>query len=277
MAQPTTYIRPTTLYEALREAATPNTLAVAGGALCFGVLDLPFERIVDLESVRELRQIEPQDDGLIIGAAVFLQELVESADVPVVLKRSLTRALSLNLRNRTSVGETLLVENPPSEWLAALAALEAYVVYVGPSPEQRYRESVETYLASRQRLANRSIVTQLVILPPLPRSAAGAAFVSRTPADAPIVCAAVTVSLTETGRVSKALAALCGASPELVVVLELDTLIGNPLDEANIASAVKSVVPRVNPVADYLGSADYRRDMARVLVQRALLDALAQL
>jgi CO/xanthine dehydrogenase FAD-binding subunit len=72
-------------------------------------------------------------------------------------------------------------------------------------------------------------------------------------------------------------AAICGASPEPVRMVSLDTLTGNPLDEANIASAVKRIAPQVDPVGDYLGSAEYRQEMARVTVQRALLECMTQL
>ena len=99
------------------------------------------------------------------------------------------------------------------------------------------------------------------------REVLGAAYVARTPADEPIVNAATFVQLNAANRVDSAFAAISGASVAPVVTLYLDTLAGNPLDEANIASAVKSVAARVDPVSDFLGSADYRREMAMELAR----------
>jgi CO/xanthine dehydrogenase FAD-binding subunit len=109
------------------------------------------------------------------------------------------------------------------------------------------------------------------------REAFGAAFVARTPADIAIVNAAVYVELDADGKIASAFAALCGASADYIVNLSLETLYSNPLNETNIVSAAQWVMGQVEPVADYRGSAEYRREMARVTVQRALLDCKEQL
>src|SRR5262245_47531241 len=126
MTNPTSYHRPRTLAEAIELAAHAD-IALAGGALTFGRLDLPYSHVVDLQDVAELKQIERRDDSMVIGAAVMLQEVVDSPEIPAALKRSLTRAIPLNIRNGASVGESLMAQNPPREWLAALAALNAQV------------------------------------------------------------------------------------------------------------------------------------------------------
>jgi len=45
----------------------------------------------------------------------------------------------------------------------------------------------------------------------------------------------------------------------------------------NIAHAANFVTTFAKPVGDYLGSAEYRRGMARVTVQRALMECKQQL
>ena len=277
MSNPKTYRRPTTLEEALALAAEPNAIAVAGGALLFGRQDLPFETVVDLQSVPALRQIATEANGVSLGAAVTLQELVDSDLITPFLKQSLTRALPLNLRNGASVGESLMLEQPPREWLAALVAYDVGVTRLLPTGESVTDGIASLIDGSAEHALREGIITALFVPALHPREAVGAAFVARTPADEPIVNAAVFVQLDTAGAVDSAFAAICGASVEPVVSLYLYTLAGNPLDEANIASAVKAITPRVEPVGDYLGSADYRREMARVTAQRALHDCLASL
>src|SRR5690606_6043458 len=120
-SKPTNYYRPATRDEALALVGEPDAIAVAGGALLFSRLELPYTTVIDLQDVPELNEIAADEHGVTIGAAVRLQDVVESDDVPAFLKRSLTRALPLNIRNGASVGESLMLDQPPREWLAAPA------------------------------------------------------------------------------------------------------------------------------------------------------------
>jgi len=121
------------------------------------------------------------------------------------------------------------------------------------------------------------IVTHLILPILRNRQALGAAFVARTPTDDPIVNAAVCVWLNESRVVSWAQAGLGGVSDRPVIRVDLRTLEGKPIDEANIAHAANFVTTFAKPVGDYLGSAEYRRGMARVTVQRALMECKQQL
>ena len=89
-----------------------------------------------------------------------------------------------------------------------------------------------------------------------------------------VVSAAAFIYLDPYGRVGSEFIYVSGASVQPIIQVRLETLMPNPLDEANIGSAVKSVAPQVNPVADDLGSAEYRREMAQVVVQQALLECM---
>lgn len=268
------YSRPATVREAA-ELVAADTLAIAGGALLLGQLDLPYRRVVDLRALPDLRVIAADAGTLRLGAAAFLQEVVESDAAPPDLKASLTRALGPNLRQHASVGESLLADAPPGEWIAALAALEARVERVDAAGTAT-ESPVAQFLTEPPTRRRAALVTAIMVPLPGPDTWLGAAFVARTPADKPIVCAAVRVTRAGDGRVASALAAIAGASPAPVMALRMATLAGQPLDEPNIASAVKQVAPAVNPVSDFLGSAEYRREMARVTVARALRDVMAR-
>jgi carbon-monoxide dehydrogenase medium subunit len=277
MHNPRRYYRPKTLDEAIKLAGQPGALALSGGALSFGALGLTYDTIVDLQIIAEIRQIERIGDSISIGGAVTLQQVVEAAEVPDVLKRALTRTLPLNTRNGASVAESLTVKDPPREWFAALVAWDVGVEQILPDGK-RVIDGVASLLegTSERRLAS-GIITRLDIPAPGEHEAIGTAFVARTPADEPIVNAAAYVMFDAEANVESAFAAICGASPGLIVNLSLETLCGNPLNEGNIASAAGWVMTQVDPAADYRGSAEYRREMARVTVQRALLECKEQL
>lgn len=274
MSKPISYDRPRTLDAALALASSAE-LALAGGAFTLTQVLLPYDHVIDMQDVPELKPIEQRGDALFLGGAVTLQAVIESPLVPVAFKRAIERVIPLNMRNGASVGESVLALREPMlrEWLAALVACGAQVELAAPSG---IRSSMSILEAAQTNLP-RAIIVGVSIPLAREREAVGAAFVGRTPADQPIVNAAARVRLNEGGQVTEATAALCGASPEPVIRLALTALLDNPLSESSIASGMSTIASAVNPVGDYLGSADYRREMARVMVQRALLDCLAQL
>jgi CO/xanthine dehydrogenase FAD-binding subunit len=102
------------------------------------------------------------------------------------------------------------------------------------------------------------------------------ATVGRTPADDPIVAVIATVKM-EASTVRQARIALTGAWPEAARLAEsASRLLGNPFDETHIQQTAKAVEDEVAPKGDFLGSEEYRRAMAGVLVRRALLDCQRQ-
>lgn len=277
MHNPRQYYRPKTLDEAIQLANQPGALAIAGGALSFGSLGLSYETVIDLQDIAEIKQIESVGDSISIGGAATLQQVVESADVPDVLKGALTRNLPLNTRNGASVAESLTVKDPPCEWLAALVAWDIGVEQMLPTGDRVIDGMASLLQGTSKQTLNSGIITRLDIPLLGGNEAVGTAFIARTPADEPVVNAAAYVMLDEGGNSDFSFAAICGASVDVVVNFHLGTLDGNPLNEGNIASTAKWVMTQVDPVADYRGSAEYRREMARVTVQRALLECKEQL
>lgn len=277
MPNPTSVHRPSSLDDALRYTTESGAVALAGGALLFGQNDLDYETVVDLQGVRELGQINAEPNGVTIGGAVTLQTVADSDLIMPFFKRSLVRSLPLNIRNAASIGESLLAHQPPREWLAALVASDAAVMRAFSDGETATDSVISLIDGSAVHSLREGVITAIFIPALTQRAALGAAFVARTPADEPIVNAATFVQLDANGRVDSAFVAVCGASDAPVVSLYLDTLVGQALDEAGIARAATTGSARVEPVGDYLGSADYRREMTRVIIQRALLDCHAAL
>ncbi len=276
MANPKTYLRPTTLDQASELAQKPGSLLLAGGALALGTLDLPYSTVIDLQAIPELNRLDMDEGGVTLGSAVKLEQLLGWEELPDVFRRALTRAIPANIRTNLSILESLRERQHPMlrEWLAAITAHDIGIEWLKEG--QLDWESIAGLLVHADEFDQLFITS--IDIPAVPqRQALGAAFVARTPADVPIVNAAVYVYLNEENTVESMFGALCGATAEPVLGFTLETLIGSPLDAANIASAVKAIAPLVDPVGDYLGSAEYRREMARVCVERALTECLEQL
>jgi CO/xanthine dehydrogenase FAD-binding subunit len=123
---------------------------------------------------------------------------------------------------------------------------------------------LDEFYAARVSLHHVSLITEIAI--PLPRPGDAVAFekVSRTPADQPIVCAAVKAK-SEGGALREVRVALggVGSKPQRLPKIE------HALETQSFESAVQQIAEEIDPPSDFLGSAEYRREMAVVLVRRA--------
>lgn len=278
MPAPKFYHRPSTLPEALTYLQEPDSIAVAGGGFLLRGVTLPYRTVIDLQDMAELRGIASTRHHLRIGGNTSLQEIVTSGTIDPFLKRALTRTLPVNQRSGISVGESLVVREPPAEWLAALAVMEAALEHTGfrPGEPAAGMIPVEEFV---KRLAEygfpyRGIIIALHLPVATGGVTMGAAHVARTPADIPIVNAAAVVHLDADRRIRRLRIALGGVSSLPVLKLSFDTLAGKSLNEAAIAEAIRQVDRQINPVDNYRGSAAYRRAMAPVMVRRALAECL---
>jgi CO/xanthine dehydrogenase FAD-binding subunit len=269
MSNPVTYHRPTNLIDALALARQSGAIALAGGAATFGSLELPYQIVVDLQSIPELKRIEAGESNLYFGAGCSLQQVIETAEVPLVVRRSLTRAVPLNWRNGVSVGESLMQAAHFPEWLAVLTAHDAGVEYF--SADQKAEVQAVSELLQEENPFASKIATGLHIPLLGHGEALGSAHIARTPADHPILCAAVFVQA-EGDRVEMAFASLGAGSAAPHQRLHLTALEGQPFSDDAIQGAAAAASAGLNLGGDHLASAAYRQAMAPVLLRRALED-----
>ncbi len=271
MAKPTAYYRPKTLTEAIALTHQSRAIPLAGGALTLGA-DPP-DAVIDVQDVPELRRVEEDARSATFGAALSLESVLDA--LPDAMRRALTRAVPLNLRAGTSIGESLRQWKSPflREWIATLLAYDIGIEYVNADAERSWDNMIG--LMERGSL-DTDFITAINLPTMAEGQALGAAYVARSPADVPIVNAAAFLYVDAGRRVGAEFVFVGGASAQPFVQVRLP-LNDHPLDEANIASAVKAVAPQIDPVGDYLGSAEYRREMARVVVQRALIECMEHL
>jgi carbon-monoxide dehydrogenase medium subunit len=165
-----------------------------------------------------------------------------------------------------TVGGVLASAGFGAPLLVALLALDsALVIY---SPEAR-QSPIATFLAYREKLLrDGALITEVGI----PLTGARMAFdqVSRTPADAPIVCAAARLRM-DGYMAHDVRIAVGGVGPIPVRLARAEQMLeGKALAEPLIAQAAGLGAKEVNPPSDFLASSEYRREMVKVLVKRTL-------
>lgn len=246
----TAYHRPKTLDEALTLLAQPNRTPLGGGTLLAQQKSDPVEA-VDLQSVG-LNSIQKSGNNLEIGATVTLQQLLESEHCPDVLKTALKLEAPLNLRNAATVAGTLVTCDGRSTLAAVLLASDAKMEFT-----KLDNSRIETRISNLGgflplRNLQRSLITSISM--PLHLKLAFD-YVSRTPVDKPIVCAAL--AQWNSGRTRLVLGGYC-KSP----LLAMD---GTESEGLEIAAR-----NAFHEAADEWASAEYRIDVAATLARRCL-------
>jgi CO/xanthine dehydrogenase FAD-binding subunit len=244
------YHRPQTLDEALTLLAQPNTVPLGGGTLLSHPTTDPV-LVVDLQALG-LDSINKKGNSLIIGATVTLQQFLESKHCPEALKVSIKLEAPLNIRNSATVAGTLVACDGRSTFASSLLALDAKLtIDRGPRTKDSLSSSV-LGLGEFLPLRPRGLITSITI--PLNTKFAFE-YVSRTPADKPIVCAALTQW--SSGRTRLTLGGY-GKSPLLTM---------DGTEAGGLEAAARNAY---HEASDEWASAEYRMDVAVTLAKRCL-------
>lgn len=274
------YLEPGTITEACSLLAThgEDARALGGGtALLLAMRQrmLSPTHLVSLQRVQGLRGVHVTPDGtLVIGAATRHAEL---AAAPVVCEGwPMLATMAANLanpqvRNQGTIGGNLCYADPSTDPPACLLALDAQVLLQGPQGQRVLPLSAFLVDYFTTALAEDELLVEIRV-PPLPAGMRGR-YVRhlRTPAaHRPLVTLAVLLQW-QGGTCTVARIALGAAIP---VARRLPTaealLAGRNPDAALVERVADHIATHIDPLSDQRGSADYRRDIVRVLVHRTL-------
>lgn len=271
------YYRPTTLNGALRLLArsTIRTVPLAGGTALIPSRNASVRAVVDLGAL-DLARIEWQTRPISLGAMTTLQTLVSDPAARVFANGILAEAARLcaprNVRNVATIGGTVISGGPTCDLLVAFLALEACVTV---RTKRRRVFSLDDLLGGPSDYLGAGILTHLSFPGSATPFGAAQFRVARTPNDAAIVNAAALI--VPDGPVCKRVRiAIGGASTRPVRAVSVESeLEGHTWDEARLARAVERSTVSFAPPDDFRASSQYRREMAAVVVQRALTQAWA--
>jgi carbon-monoxide dehydrogenase medium subunit len=216
------------------------------------------------DSLVEVKRITGEDgrEYVSLPLQLMVQAAVDCEDTPAPLRSTLT-ALPWQRRAVTTLERAVYSPDRIPEAAAALLALDAQVA-LGDGTQV----SIIEFFARTS--ASQSPPAALLLSIDRTDCCWGSARVARMPADQPIVAAVAVVKLE--GMVAKSVRlALTGVWRETVRLAQsVDLLVGKELDAGQIEAVAAAVAEEVSPVSDYLGSAEYRREMAAILTRRAL-------
>ena len=282
---PFTYLEPSSLDEALALLARHGGEAklIAGGT---GLVNLMKQRLVRPAFVIGLRALKPlagiaENGGLRIGALATLQSLEASAAVrrnAPLLAATCRHVATVRVRSMATLGGAMAHGDPFLDTPPTLIALDGQIV--ARSRRGQRKIPVDQFFTGyfETVLEPDEIVTE-ILLPAQP-AGGGTAFLKFLPAtqdDYATVSVAARIVLDATGAIADARVALGAAAMVPVRATAVEAaLSGRAADEKTFRDAASLVLSAIDPIADFRGTADYKRKMAVVHVRRALSQAASQ-
>lgn len=277
------YCGPKTLDEvlALLGRYGDDAKLLAGGQSLIPILNMRLAKpavLIDLNAVAELGYIREEQGQLRIGALTRHVDVERSALVgkrQPLLAETVRHIGHLQIRNRGTIGGSLVHADPSAELPALMVALDAALVMTGPAGARTVGAGEFFLMYFTTCIRSDEVLTE-VRVPVLP-TGTGYAFaeVARRHGDFALAGVACTLSLADDGTVADCRLGLTGVGPAPVRAREAEERLKGRLPEPWLLAEAAGVVGgAVAPESDVHASAEYRRHLASVLTERALVRAL---
>ena len=274
------FAAPRTLNDALKLFARPGAVrALAGGSDIIDQLKTGRRKadlVVDVKRIPELLRLEMAGDGLHIGAARCCTDVHQSATVRpryAGLAEAAGLVGSVQIQNRAAVGGNVCNASPSADTTPALLVHEARAVIVS----LRGRREValtDFFTGPGQTVLQKGEILQELVLPLPPQNSASAylRFIPRNEMDIAVAGVGSYLELEPgTMLVRKARIALASVAPTPVRARAAEAMLEGRIISADlIANAGEAAVQAASPITDVRGSAEYRRELVKVLTRRTL-------
>jgi CO/xanthine dehydrogenase FAD-binding subunit len=279
---PFSLLRPKTINEALSllQSYGDEAKILAGGQSLVPLMNFRLAQprnLIDLNAVEGLSEIKSDDRSVSLGAMVRQRAVERSALIAEklpILREAIEQVAHPAIRNRGTVGGSLVHADPSAELPLLSVALEANFQIDGAHGKRSVaaKDFYRGYLVTD--IASDELLTQITfpLLPP----GVGWCFteIARRHGDFAIVASAVVLGLARDRGINFARVALGGVGPApMRVGAAEEVLVGERPGAELYRRAGDAAAQAVDPPSDIHASGAYRHHIAGILVRRALATA----
>lgn len=250
---------------------------LAGGQSLVPLLKLRFASpalLVDLNTVPGLDRHDVDESGnLHVGALCRHGDLERSALLKATRPAMAAAARLVAdplVRSRGTLVGSLCHADPQGDWASVVLALGGSVVAAGPGGRRTIPVREFVHGPFQNALAHDEIAVEAVIPAPSGTPDGGYLKLERRVGDFATVGVAVAIER-DGETVTRAGIALTGVGGQTIEAADAaQALVGGPLTDDVVDHAAGLAAQAARPQSDHRGSADFKRHMVRVFVQRIL-------
>src|SRR6185295_15494228 len=261
------YQAPATLEEAVSLLASDfdGAKILAGGHSLIPAMKLRLAQpqlLVDIARIKSLAYIREEGDKILIGATTTHYQL-ESSDllkqICPLLPECAKSIGDVQVRNKGTIGGSVAHSDPAGDWPAAVLALGADLVLVGPTGERTVKAEDFFVDLLTTDLQPGEILREVRIKKPSGRFGQAYQKAPHPASGFAVVGIAVHLELNDDGSCKAAQIGVTGVGVKAYRAQGVEAaLAGKDLDEQTITSAVSHVCDGVDPNADLYASGEYR-------------------
>jgi len=281
--RPSGYFKPTGVAEAIQllEQHSEDGWFLAGGTDLLVEKDVQVEVLIDITGLG-LNYIKSDDQGVKIGAATTFAEIAVSPVLQKgpynILAQAAQQMGTPQVRNMATIGGNICHAVPSADSAPALLALDAILKATSKAGE-RSLNITEFFLNVRKDALRKDELLTEIQLPMFPDHT-GAAFIKKgrvAVVDLAVVNTAVRLIIDDSNTCHGVRIVLGAVAPVPLRAVKAEEMLegkepqGELLEKAAIQAAEE-----IKPISDVRSSAEYRKTLSRVIVERALVEAVAQ-
>ena len=237
--------------------------------------------LIDITRIPGLDQISLENGAIVVGPLATHNHAVAS---DLIRRRALPLAQASwevgapQIRNRATIAGNLITASPANDTITPLIALGAAVTLASVNGERSVKLE-DFYSGFRQTVLRPNELLRSIRIPALAENERGV-FLKlglRRAQAISVVDAAVVVRRDDEDKVTDARIALGSVAATIIRVPAAEQFLrGKSLDRASIAEAGRLASATATPIDDVRGSAEYRSEMVKILVVRALRQLAAE-
>lgn len=275
---------PRTVAEAvaiLAKVAPEDGRVLAGGQSLVPIMAFRLAKpahLVDINEIAELAHIETDGDALVIGAGVrhaAFHKPVTDNPLGALLTAVARNIAHYPIRTRGTFCGSLAHADPASEWCLTAVTLDATLVAqsVRGTREIAAKDYFEGIMTTA--LKEDELLTHVRLPLLAPRTKFGFNEFNRRAGDFAMSAALVTYRL-DGGKIVDAHVGVGGAEPFPRRIPDAEAALnGQAPGDTVFRAAAEAAANAIDPMEDHQTTADYRRDLVRAVVRRALEQASA--
>jgi len=281
--RPSEYFKPNSVAEAIKllEQYGEKGWLIAGGTDLLVEKDPQVEVLIDIAGLG-LDYVKSDSQGVRIGATTTFANIAAS---PILQKNPyniLVQAASQigtpQIRNVATIGGNICHAVPSADSAPALLILGATLSISSKAGERSIKIADFFKDVRKDALEKGELLTE-VQLPTFP-ARTGTAFLKKgrvAVADLAVVNVAIRITLTADDICDEACIALGAVAPVPLRAREAEAMLkGEKPGEELLEKVAAQAAEEIKPISDVRGSAEYRKTLSRVLVERALKEAVAR-
>lgn len=273
------YLTPETLDEAvgLLVQHPDEAKVLAGGHSLIPAMKLRLatpQILIDIGRIKDLAYIREADGQIRIGAMTTHYAL-ESSDklreICPLLPECAAQIGDVQVRNKGTIGGSLAHSDPAGDWPAAIMALKAEIVVVGPGVERVIKADDFFVDMLTTALGPDEILREIRIAAPSGRFGHSYLKVPQPASGFAVVGVAVNLTRDSNGACASASIAITGVASKVYRASAVEkAIIGSALDDQAIQEASSHATDGVSVNGDLYASDAYRSHLARVYTRRAI-------